>query len=296
MHWTKLISLNSIRLRQLAGLGFIVFLVALNLNLFYGFFLPNARPNPPGAPDIPKVLWSYFTNSSKLIWLWNDLLFGRGLQGSSIWVKYLILPMFLGPLGFAVQEYLRKRFRIEGRILYTTWAYIIVITIFTWFAATVNGIAQAEDWYYQTIRLADGSELRIPGSFDVCTHANIGAVLVGWFLTLAWSSWFGVDKLTAYISVRWAFNNPYWLKSKVGVWIARNLSTICETFDELISSLLVWAISLYFEYLEFINPDRFFNLVGNSWSDMFAAGLIGWLAFCYAYQKLVSAPIRSYQG
>ena len=50
--------MNSLRLRQLLGLGFILLIVGLNLNLFYGFFLPNARPNPPGSPDIPKVLWS----------------------------------------------------------------------------------------------------------------------------------------------------------------------------------------------------------------------------------------------
>jgi len=140
---------NSLRLRQLLGLDFILFLAALNL--FYGFFLPNARQNPHGSPDIPKVLWSYFTSAEKLAFLWNDLLFGRGLQGSSTWVKYLILPMFLGPIGFAVQEFLRKRFRIEGIIPNTTWAYVIAITVFTWFAATVNGIAQTEDWYFQTI-------------------------------------------------------------------------------------------------------------------------------------------------
>jgi len=282
--------LNYLRLRQLAGLGFIIFLVALNLNLFYGFFLPNARPNPPGSPDIPKVLWSYFTNSTKLTWLWNDLLFGRGLQGSSIWVKYLILPMFLGPLGFAAQECLRKKFKIEGQILNTTWAYIIAITIFTWFAATVNGIAQAEDWYFQTV---DG--MRVPGTFDVCTHANIGAVFVGWFLTLAWSSWFGVDKLTNYVAIRWTYDNPYWFRSKVGVWLARNISTICETFDQAISFLLILAISVYFEYIEFINPDKFWNLLGNSWSDISAACLIGSFAFFFLYDKLVTDAVREYR-
>ena len=107
---------------------------------------------------------SYFTSAEKLAFLWNDLLLGRGLQGSSTWVEYFILPMFLGPIGFAVQEFLRKRFRIEGIILNTAWAYVIAITVFTWFAATVNGIAQTEDWYFQTIVLADGSTMRIKGS------------------------------------------------------------------------------------------------------------------------------------
>ena len=280
--------MNFIRLRQLAGLGFILFLIALNLNLFYGFFLPNARPNPPGMADVPKMLWSYFTNGSKLIWLWNDLLFGRGLQGSSIWVRYLLLPMFLGPLGFAVQEYLRKKYRLEGRILYTTWPYVIAMTIFTWFTGTVNGIAQAENWYWN-------EAYKVPGTFDAATHTLIGGVFVGWFLTLAWSSWFGVDKLTNYIAIRWAYDNPYWFQSQVGVWVARNVSTICETFDEFISFAWTMAISLYFEYVEFINPDRYWNLVGNSYSDVAMAAIVGTFALSYVYDKLVSDPIRTYR-
>jgi len=280
--------MNFIRLRQLAGLGFIIFLIALNLSLFYGLFLPNARPNPERMADVPGTLWSYFTSAEKLAWLWNDLLFGRGLQGSSIWVKYLLVPVFLGPLGFAVQEILRQKFKVEGRILYTTWPYVIFMSAFSLFTATVNGIAQAENWYWN-------EAYKVPGTFDAATHALIGGVFAGWFLTLAWSSWFGVDKLTNYVAIRWAYDNPYWFRSRVGVWTARNLSAICEAFDEFISFALTMAISLYFEYVEFINPDRFWNLVGNSYSDIAMAAIVGTFALSYVYDKLVSDAIREYR-
>jgi hypothetical protein len=195
--------------------------------------------------------------------------------------------MFLGPVGFFAQEYLRKKYRLEGRILFTTWPYILFITCFTWFAATVGGIAQAEGWYWNPA-------YQVPGTFDVATHACTGGVFVGWFLTLAWSAWFGVDKLTSYISVRWAYQSPYVFQFKAGVWLARNISTICETFDEFISYLLILGISVWFEYVEFVNPDKFWNLIGNSYSDIAAASIIGLFAICYVYDKLVSDPIRSY--
>lgn len=249
--------MRNLNKRLLFGFLFLLGLILINVGVYFGLFIPFHRPNPQGMADVPTVLVSYFTDFAKLRNLWTDLLFGKGLQGSAIYVRFILVIMIAIPVIYLLQEtilYLKKGWRFKYQVFYTSWKFIGFLTLWAFLTGTINGIAQAENWYWNPA-------YKVPGSFDFGTHIMIGTLIFGWVYCFAFSQFFRIDYECG--------------------------GDLAELFDTLCAGLIVLFISLYFEYIEFINPDRYWNLIGNSYSDIFAAVIVGGLMASFFYKRLV---------
>jgi len=146
--------------------------------IVWDHYLQVARYDPD-APNIPAVIWSYFSNGDRLSELWKDLLFGKGLQGSAIYIKSAVF-LYLIPLMFWLQKLLPDRLRP----LHTNWLMIGLMSLSTFVGLTVLGIAQTENWYWNpiTVTCPDGSTVaaEVQGAFGFACHFIIIWIFAGW--------------------------------------------------------------------------------------------------------------------
>jgi hypothetical protein len=247
--------------RTLPTLGVLTLAVALIIDYWYylNCYLKAIQPNPEGMVNLWNLYISYLTDPQKIITVWQNVLFGSDLAGSSIYLKYLLIPIFVMPFVYMVQILIRRKYP-DFVLLWTNWPYMIYTIIWTVFGGTVNAIAQVENLYWNPAYNA-------PGTFDIGTHWITGTIFYAWLLCFAWAQYFHIDRF-----------HP----------------RFASFFDELFSLTIVLGINLHFEYIESLDPSRYFNMIGNSMSDI-VAGVIFALAFAsWIYSLLVPQEIGGY--
>jgi hypothetical protein len=288
--------MNFLKARQFGALLFILVSLTVAYHLTFNVFLPASRPPLPGQPDIPAVILSYFTNATKMGQLWTDLLWGRGLQGSAIYVRYLFIPFFLLPLLYIAQTIIHRKRPLyrDYSLLYTSWAFLIFTMFWILLTATVNGIAQAEGWYWAKWPLNGGS-IEVPGTFDVATHFMAGGVFIAVIYNFALAQWFGLDKLVSNLARQIGFSSHHWGTME---WLYHNKNTICELFDDFSAASVTYGISVWFESVEALHPEDYgtwTNLRGNSYSDLIAACFFALMWMAFTYRLLVPRAVRTYE-
>jgi hypothetical protein len=229
--------------------------------------------------------------------LWSDLLFGKGLQGSAIYVRYLLIPFFLLPLLYIAQTIIHRKWPLyrEYRLLYTSPAFLIFTELWILLTATVNGIAQTEGWYWAKWPL-NGGFLEVPGTFDVATHFMAGGVFIAVIYNFAIAQWFGFDQLLLRMEMEMFCASH--LRPDLAIWVNHNLSNICELFDDFAAGSITYGISVWFESIEAIHPEDYgtwTNLRGNSYSDLIAACFFALMFMSFIYRITVPRQVREYK-
>lgn len=280
--------MNFLRIRQLGALLLVIFFLAFNIYQTFYVWVPVSRVPLPGQPDIPVVILSYFTNFTKLSQLWYDLIYVKFLQGSAVVIRYLLIPFFLLPTAYAAQILIHRKYPKTRNyvLLWSSWPFIIFTMVWIFYTGTINGIAQAEGWYWAKWPL-DGGFIEVPGNFDVCTHINAGGVIVATALNFAFAQWFGLDRL-----FRGLAGIP-----AVGFWFERNLSNLCTLFDLHTSGAIAYAIEIIFETVEALHPEDYgtwTNLRGNTYADIFCTSFIPLMIMFFVYWLLVPHVVRTY--
>ncbi len=255
-------------IRRFLGLAVLLSLFLAGQYVYWGLYYPIRRPNPEGMTvDIPATILSYYTNPVKLAALWFDLLFGRYLQGSADIIRYIVLLF----VAFPTIKYIQGRswFKKHGIVIvWTNWAYVVFCLLFAFYAATTNGIAQTENWYGIQITCPnDGFKFWWPGTFDFATHYNAVGMIMFYAMSLGYSYWF---KLTD------------WLRPK-----------LCLCFDIAMTTSIGYLVAVVFEYIEMMNPDKYFNWFGNSLSDLSA--IIAIFMVVMVYLLLVPKEVSTYE-
>jgi hypothetical protein len=287
--------LNFLRVRQLGALIFILVSLTVAFHLTFNIWYPASRPPLPGQPDIPAVILSYFTNSTKMANLWYDLIYVRFLQGSAVVIRYLLIPFFLLPLLYIAQTIIHRKWPLyrDYSLLYTSWAFVIFTMMWILYTATVNGIAQAEGWYWAKWPI-DGKMVEVPGSFDIGTHLNANGVIIAVCYNFAIAQWFGLDKFVSRTAMTVGFRLHHW---RVMDWLFRNKNMICESFDDFASCISAYIIAVPFEWVEALHPEDYgtwTNLRGNSYSDLITV-FFALTIMAYAYRLLVPRAVRTYE-
>ena len=223
---------------------------AILLSLLAILFLFWNQLINPSRPDVAAITVSYFADPRKLAWLWTNLIFGPGSgpvspvhQGSGPFIKFnlLFIVGFLG--GFLAQR------KLEGKYLWSSKGYLLFATLVTLIGSTINGIAQAEEWYWN---FATNS----PGNFDVATHFIAGLIIGSWLVNIN-------------------FMDMFRFSGKLG-----------EFWEQFMVIAIFGIIAVGFEIIESLDPTRYFNVRGNSIQDM-VVGVAGILVVSWAYDKLV---------
>jgi hypothetical protein len=286
--------MSFLRARQVGALLFIVVVVVASVHITINM-LSVSRPPLPGQPDIPVVILSYFTNSTKMATLWYDLIYVRFLQGSAGVIRYLLIPLFLLPFLYIGQTIIHRKWPLyrDYRLLYTSWAFLIFTMFWILLTATVNGIAQAEGWYWARWPI-DGKLVEVPGSFDIGTHFMAGGVFIAVIYNFALAQWFGLDKLVSGLARQIGFSSHHWGTME---WLYHNKNMICELFDDFAAASVTYIISVWFESIEALHPEDYgtwTNLRGNSYSDLIAACFFALMWMAFAYRLFVPRAVRTY--
>ena len=216
----------------------IILIFLLIVLLYYWNLLIN-----PSEPDLLGITVSYFLEPLKMAGLWGTLLFGSGFGGSGPFIKFNLL--FIGAFGlvFVVQR------TLEGRILWSSRPYLIFAILVTLIGSTINGIAQAEGWYWN---FATNS----PGNFDVATHFIAALIIGSWLVNINFMDMFG-------------------FRGRIG-----------EFWEQFMIIAIFGIIAVGFEIIESLIPEVYFNVRGNSIQDM-VVGVAGILVASWVYDKLV---------
>ena len=285
--------MDFLRVRWFGAMAFIVLALIINANLTSTWYSVS-RPPLLGQPDIPVVILRYFSQTREMVLLWNDLLYGKGLQGSSIYVRYLLIPFFLLPLLYIAQTIIHRKYpkTRDYTLLYTSPAFLIFTEIWILLTATVNGIAQTEGWYWAKWPL-NGGFIEVPGTADILTHFMAGGIFITIAYNFAVAQWFGIDRLIR------RFSDNLVMKDHVqsSLWFYRNLSNACELFDDFVAWAITYGVSVWFESVEALHPEDYgtwTNLRGNSYSDLIAACFFALMFMAFVYRFLVPKQVREY--
>ena len=286
--------MSFLRVRQLGALIFILVSLTVAYHLTFNVFLPASRPPLPGQPDIPAVLLSYFTDPAKLYQLWYNIIFVEGLQGSAVYIRYLFTPFFLLPLLYIAQTIIHRKWPLyrDYSLLYTSWAFIVFTCIWILLTGTVNGIAQAEGWYWAKWPI-NGTIIEVPGNFDIATHIMANGTFNAVFMSLAFAEWFGLDRLFKSASATLFIHNHI----TSSLWMCHNKAIICELFDGFAAGIVTFIIAALFEIVEALHPEDYgtwTNLRGNSYGDL-ACVFLSLTIIMVAYRVFVSRAVRTYE-
>jgi hypothetical protein len=238
------------------GLGMIVGLIWANLYIYIMLLLPIVNPNPAGSKNVLDALIAYFTNPAKLAFIWTWIM-ASDIPGSSPMLKYMLIPLILIPILYGLHELARKKWPQSHRIFWANWTYIVAAEIFMFYVTTANGIAQYENWYWNEV-------LKVPGTADFLTHANLAGALCILFLMIAWADIIGLHQ-----------------------------ARLAMLFDSFISYLIANLGAVWFEWTESLNPAKYMNILGNMQSDL-AAVFVGLLVAYFIYTSIVPRTISGY--